>query len=77
MKTILGLITATLLTSTGLALAGDSQAVCPVSGEKIGEMGKPYVFTYQGREIQLCCKHCKEQFDADPAKYLKNLPAQK
>src|SRR5438034_10856677 len=30
--------------------------VCPVSDEKLGEMGDPYVFTHEGREIKLCCK---------------------
>ncbi len=47
--------------------------VCPVSGEKLGTMGKPFVLTYQGREIQLCCKACKPDFEADPAKYLAKL----
>jgi YHS domain-containing protein len=47
---------------------------CIVSGEKIdGDMGAPYVFTYQGREIKLCCKDCKKKFDKEPATYLKKL----
>ena len=29
---------------------------CVVSDEKLGEMGKPYVFKPEGREVQLCCK---------------------
>ncbi len=45
---------------------------CLVSGEKLGgDMGKPYVFTYEGKEIELCCKGCKKEFDKDPAKYMK------
>jgi YHS domain-containing protein len=44
---------------------------CVVSGEKLGEMGKPYEFTYEGREIKLCCKSCRKKFDKDPAKYVK------
>jgi YHS domain-containing protein len=44
---------------------------CIVSGDKLGEMGKPVVFTYQGQEIKLCCKDCRKDFDKDPAKYLK------
>jgi YHS domain-containing protein len=46
---------------------------CVVSDEKLGEMGKPFKFDYKGREVQLCCKDCKKDFDKDPAKYLKKL----
>jgi hypothetical protein len=46
---------------------------CVVSGEKLGEMGKPYVFTYEGREIKMCCKSCRKKFDKDPAKYIKKI----
>jgi hypothetical protein len=46
---------------------------CLVSGEKLGEMGKPYVFTHDGREIQLCCKDCLKDFKKDPAKFVKKL----
>lgn len=47
--------------------------VCPVSGEKLGGMGEPVVFVYQGQEIKLCCKNCRKDFDAEPAKYLAKL----
>jgi YHS domain-containing protein len=47
--------------------------VCIVSGDKLGEMGKPFVFVHEGREIKLCCKSCKEDFESEPAKYLKQL----
>ena len=40
-------------------------------------MGKPYVFTYEGQEVQLCCKDCKKKFDKDPATYMKKLEAAK
>ena len=46
---------------------------CVVSGDKLGEMGKPYVFVYQGQEVKLCCSGCKKDFDKDPAKYLKKI----
>lgn len=46
---------------------------CIVSDEKLGEMGKPFVFTHEGQEIKLCCKSCKKDFDKEPAKYLKKL----
>ena len=51
----------------------DKLTTCPVSGEKLGEMGKPYVFVYQGQEVKLCCPGCKKDFDKDPAKYLKKI----
>lgn len=46
---------------------------CLVSGEKLGEMGKPYVFVYQGQEVKLCCKKCLKEFDKDPAKYIAKI----
>jgi len=46
---------------------------CIVSGDDLGEMGDPFVFTYKGQEIKLCCKPCKKDFDKDPGKYLKLL----
>ena len=50
---------------------------CIVSDNKLGEMGKPVVFEYEGQEIKLCCKDCREDFDKDPAKYLKKLEKKK
>lgn len=44
---------------------------CPVSGEKIGSMGKGPVVVYQGQSVQLCCMGCVKTFAKDPAKYLK------
>ena len=38
-------------------------------------MGKPYVFTYEGQEVKLCCPMCKKDFDKEPAKYLKLIRA--
>ena len=47
---------------------------CIVSDEKLGgDMGKPFVFTYEGQEIKLCCKSCQKDFKKDPAKYIKKL----
>ena len=49
---------------------------CVVSDEKLGgDMGEPYVFTYQGREIKMCCKDCRKDFDKNPSKFLKKLDA--
>jgi hypothetical protein len=46
---------------------------CIVTDEKLGEMGKPFVFEHKDQEIKLCCKSCKKDFDKDPAKYLKKM----
>lgn len=50
---------------------------CIVSDDKLGEMGKPVVFEYEGQEIKLCCKDCRDDFDKKPAKYLKKLKKDK
>lgn len=86
MKTIESLVLATVLTCFCLApaigMAEDAKPekkdsyplqTCVVSGEKLGEMGKPYIFTEAGREVRLCCKGCLKDFKKDPAKYLKKL----
>lgn len=57
------------------AAEAKSPTICVVSGEALDSMGKPYVFTYEGQEVQLCCKDCKKQFDKDPAQYLEKLNA--
>ena len=63
-------------TSTNAPVKPDQLATCPVSGEKLGgDMGQPYIFVYQGQEVKLCCSNCKQDFDKDPAKYLKKIRA--
>jgi hypothetical protein len=64
-----------------VSLAGDKESkikpypldTCLVSGEKLGEMGKPYVYEYKDREIKFCCKNCVKDFNKDTAKYIKKL----
>jgi len=68
-------ITAKADTSTNAPVKPDQLTTCPVSGEKLGEMGKPYTFVYQGQEVKLCCSGCKKDFDKDPAQYLKKIQA--
>ena len=53
--------------------AAEKQKICPVSGEPLGGMGKPYKLTYKGRDIFLCCEGCKAAFQKNPKKYLKKL----
>lgn len=54
----------------------DLLKTCPVSGDKLnGDMGAPYVFSYKGQEVKLCCKGCKKDFDKNPEKYIKLIRA--
>lgn len=46
---------------------------CIVSGDKLGEMGDPFVYAYKGREIKFCCKGCLKDFNKNPAKYIKMI----
>ena len=46
---------------------------CLVSGEKLGEMGKPFEIVHEGQQIKFCCKNCAPKFAKDPAKYLSKL----
>jgi len=64
------------------ALAADKKAeklkpyplkTCVVSGEKLGEMGDPFVYAYKGREIKFCCKGCLKDFNKEPDKYIKMI----
>ena len=52
-------------------------ATCVVSDEKLGAdpSMKPHVFTYEGREIKLCCKSCLKDFKKDTAKYVAKIEA--
>ena len=68
----------TLLTIAVLSLTACAEGTkpyplttCVVSGEKLGEMGKPVKVTSDGTEVQLCCKSCIKDFNKDPAKYVK------
>jgi len=48
--------------------------VCAVSGEKFGgEMGDPFVFAFEGREVKLCCKDCKGEFEKNTSKFVAKI----
>ncbi len=46
---------------------------CLVTGEKLGEMGKPVVKMYDGREVKFCCNACVKTFEKDQAQWMKKL----
>ena len=47
--------------------------VCPISGEKLGVMGKPAVRSYDGREVRFCCESCIEGFEENLDANLKKM----
>ena len=46
---------------------------CIVSGEKLGEMGKPVPYKYKDREMAFCCNGCIKAFDKSPQVYVARL----
>jgi len=46
---------------------------CIVSGEKLGEMGKPVAYKWKDCEMTFCCKGCVKEFEKTPAAYLARL----
>lgn len=50
--------------------------ICPVSGEKVGEMGEPFKIEYNGVIYNLCCKMCVADFNKDPEKYIEKIKKQ-
>jgi hypothetical protein len=58
--------------------AAEKQAVCPVSDERLGSMGKPLKITVkdskgQDHEVFLCCPSCEDPIKKDPDTYLAKL----
>ncbi len=80
METLLLAFTTVLVMSSAVAQAEEAKpyplTTCIISGEKLGEMGEPYVFVKDGQEVKFCCKMCKPDFEKDPAKYLKKIEAE-
>jgi YHS domain-containing protein len=81
-KFILAIILTAII--LGVSLAGRADDVkpkpypldtCLVCGMKLGSMGKPYDFVYQGQEIKTCDQSEKADFDKNPDKYMKKLAA--
>ncbi len=49
--------------------------ICVISGEKLGDHGKPYDFKHDGRLVRMCCDSCVPEFEKDPAKYIAKIDA--
>lgn len=50
---------------------------CVVAGKKLGSMGEPYAYEFEGKKVYFCCEGCKEDFKADPKKYLAKIETAK
>ena len=49
------------------------QKVCPVTGDVLGQHGKPIKITVKDQVVFLCCSACEEAIKKDPDKYLAKL----
>jgi membrane fusion protein, copper/silver efflux system len=49
------------------------QAVCPVTGAKLGSMGAPVDVHADGQMVYLCCAGCESAIAKDPQKYLTRI----
>jgi YHS domain-containing protein len=77
----------TILILGGLVVAAEPEAgvdkkakedtypltTCIVSGQQLGSMGEPFVYTHEGREIRFCCAGCVKRFEKDPDAYMKKM----
>jgi len=45
-------------------------AIDLVCGMEVDEKTAKNISTYNGEKYYFCSKHCKEQFDSDPQKYI-------
>ena len=63
----------------GTTESGEQKAVdvgnkiCPVSGMKIGSMGKAVQYTHEGNIYNFCCAGCIGEFKTDPEKYIEKI----
>ncbi|MGN6546160.1 MAG: efflux RND transporter periplasmic adaptor subunit, partial [Aureliella sp.] len=49
------------------------QSVCPVTGQKLGSMGKPLPVKAAGQTVYLCCAGCRNSIERDPQKYIARI----
>lgn len=58
---------------TEVTQAAAAAEKCIVSGEPLGEMGKPFEYVYETKTMKFCCKNCVPKFEKDPTKYLAKM----
>ncbi|MDX1924882.1 MAG: efflux RND transporter periplasmic adaptor subunit [Pirellulaceae bacterium] len=49
------------------------QKVCPVTGAKLGSMGKPLPVDIEGRTVFICCAGCEKKLKEDPKKFVSRI----
>ena len=89
-RSIVAALAAAFITTTAFAAYAKSApagvpknyplTTCVVSGEKLGEHGKPVKVTSDGTDVWLCCKSCVKDFNKEPQKFVKmvkDAPAKK
>jgi Cu(I)/Ag(I) efflux system membrane fusion protein len=52
-----------------------AQAICPVTGKRLGSMGTPVKVVVRGSKVFLCCEGCEGSIKDAPEKYLAKLKA--
>ena len=53
------------------------QVKCPVTEEELGSMGEPVAVAVGGRSVYVCCRGCAKRAEADPAKTLATVEAER
>lgn len=53
------------------AMVEVGNTICPVSGEKVGEMGEVVKVESNGKKYNLCCSMCKKDFMKNQEKFSK------
>jgi multidrug efflux pump subunit AcrA (membrane-fusion protein) len=51
----------------------ERQKLCPITGERLGSMGKPVKIMIHNKPVFLCCANCVEEARADPRRTLAKL----
>lgn len=49
------------------------QAICPVTGAKLGSMGEPVAVQAAGQTVYLCCVGCEKAIEREPEKYVSRM----
>jgi YHS domain-containing protein len=55
------------------ASGGKAQATCPILA---GQIDKSLYADYEGKRVYFCCAGCKDDFNKDPAGYIKKMEEQ-
>ena len=59
------------VTESGAIKVGNT--ICPLSNEKVDEMGKVVEHEHEGKIYNFCCKMCLTDFKKDPEKYIQMI----